>query len=340
MQKPASEDFDFQAIFALTSAPHAILNAEFRVLFANDAYCEKVGQARDDLVGRDILALFPGSDTRQAEVIAIFQQALAGHAAHLPELHYPIGDPAIPAALVSDRWWYLDCVPLPNHPTHGPLILVRLEDITKQINARSRRDEFAAELQHRIGNVLTLVQIIARKTAQSSSHLDGFLRAYENRIRALGKTHAFLSGANWDGMTVRQIIEQQILAENLDRVDAIRIVGPDWRLSVLHAQTFAMAVHELISNAAAFGALSVPDGEVLVSWDAPRDGSYNFVWKESGLTGLTSPTKAGFGTQMINRLLPGQLGGKAISTFEPTGFHYMLIVPEGVAVPVGQPAPE
>ena len=339
MQNPAVEEFDFQAIFALTSAPQAILNAEFKVLLANDAYCEKVGQAREDLIGRDILALFPGSEARQAEVVAIFRQALAGKAAHLPELHHPIDDPANPAAPVSDNWWCLDCVPLPKHTAHGPLVLVRLEDITKQINARSRRDEFAAELQHRIGNVLTLVQIIARKTAQSTGDLVGFLRAYENRIRSLGKTHAFLSGANWDGMTVRQIIEQQILAENLDRVDSIQIVGPEWRLSVLHAQTFAMAVHELISNATAFGALSVPDGKVLVSWDAPRDGSYNFVWKESGLTGLTSPTKAGFGMQMVSRLLPGQLGGKAISTFEPTGFHYMLLVPEDVAVPVGQSMP-
>ncbi len=330
--------FDFQEIFALTTAPHTILDAEFRIRLANDAYCALVGLPEAELIGQDILKLFPESAERQAKVKAAFRQALDGQAAHLPELHYPIVDPEDPDHPATDYWWSLDCVPMSAHATYGPVFLVKLDDITRQVMARMRRDEFAAELQHRIGNALTLVQIIARKTGQNSTDLDSFLRVYESRIRALGKTHAFLSGVNWDGMTVRQIIEQQILAENVDRQASIRIDGPDWRLSVLHAQTFAMAVHELIANATAYGALSVPGGEVVISWDHPRDGSYYFVWKESGLTGLTVPEATGFGSQMIDRLLPGQLGGKAILTFEPTGFHYMLIVPEDVVVPVGQGA--
>ncbi len=335
MHSDTGHGFDFQEIFALTTAPQAILDARFKVLLVNDAYCDMLGVRQSDLVGHELLALFPENEERHALVAAAFRQALAGQAASLPELHYPIADPNRPDAPVQDRWWSLGCVPMPEDPAHGPVFLLQANDITTQVVARQRRDEFAAELPHRIGNVLTLVQIIARKTGQNSADLDAFLRTYENRIRALGKTHAFLSGVNWDGMTVRQIIEQQILAENVDRLGSIRIDGPDWRLSVLHAQTFAMAVHELISNATAYGALSVPGGEVRVSWDHPRDGSYNFIWKESGLTDLTAPEKTGFGMQMVGRLLPGQLGGKAISTFEPTGFHYMLIVPENVAVPVG-----
>ncbi len=332
----ADADFDFQRIFQLTTAPHAVLDADFRILLVNDAYCARVGVGRETLIGAHLLELFPGDEERQALVSNAFLMALSGQVASLKELHYAISDPTDPAAPKQDMWWTLDCIPMQPHPTHGPVFLVRVENVTEEVQARGKRDLFASELQHRIGNVLTLVQIIARKTAQSSDDLTAFRATYESRIRALGKTHAFLSGTNWDGMTVRQVLEQQIQSELIDRVDAIGISGPDWRMSVLHAQTFAMAVHELISNAMEHGALATATGKVEITWDRPQDGSHNFVWKESGVSRLVAPDETGFGMQMLTKLLPGQLGGKAVCAFTPTGFHYMLVVPEDVIVPVGQ----
>jgi len=308
----------------------------FELIFVNDAYCTLLETPAETLLGQSILDLFPGEAEREKMVADVFERALSGEHATIKELHYPIGDPADPTAPVRDMWWSLNCAPLPPDPVHGPIFLVHLEDVTSSVTTRMRRDTYASELQHRIGNVLTLVQIIARKTARTSSDLDDFSRAYEARIKALGKTHAFLSGAHWDGMTVRQIIDQQIQIEGLHRSDAIQIEGPEWRLSVLHAQTFAMAVHELVSNAATHGALAVPGGQIYITWDRPDDGSYNFIWKETGSSGLTAPEKPGFGLQMLDRLLPEQLGGRAVMAFTPTGFHYMLVVPENVSVPVAR----
>lgn len=327
---------DFEQIFMCAPAAQAIINSRFEPIYVNNAYCKLVGVPAETLRGQSILDLFPGDVDHERMIADMFVRALAGEHVSMRELYYPIGDPTNPQASKRDLWWSLDCAPLPPDPVHGPVFLVHLEDVTESVITRNRRDTFASELQHRIGNVLTLVQIIARKTAQTSQNLDDFSRAYENRIRALGKTHAFLSGAHWDGMTVRQIITQQIQAEGVNHPDAIHIEGPEWRLSVLHAQTFALAVHELISNAADHGALTVPGGEIRITWGRPDDGSYNFIWKEAGMKALAPPRKPGFGLQMIDRLLPGQMGGKAVIAFTPTGFHYMLVVPENVSVPVGQ----
>ena len=330
------EDFDFRQIVQLTTAAHAVLDAAFRVVLANDAYCDAVGVSRENLTGANVLELFPADCEHQALVSEAFKTALAGQVASLTELHYAIMDPLTPDMPPRDMWWTLDCIPMRPHPVHGPVFLLRVENVTQEVAARKRRDLFASELQHRIGNVLTLVQIIARKTAQSSADLESFRMSYERRIRALGKTHAFLSGANWDGMTVRQIVEQQIQCEPLERSDAIRISGPEWRMSVLHAQTFAMGVHELIANAADHGALAIPGGAVEITWDRTEDGGHQFIWRESGLHALAEPQETGFGMQMLTRLLPGQLGGLADCTFAPDGFCYRLIVPDTAINPLAR----
>lgn len=319
---------DFKEIFQVTATPLVVYDKDFSVVQANAAFCTTLGTTSDALIGRKILELFPGTPERQALVRQAFAAAIQGRATTLKDLHYAIPDDA---GKLRDRWWTLVCQPLQPDPKHGRLFLVTLDDVTARVRSRQLHDLISAELQHRMGNVLSLVQIIARRTGQNYESQDVFLETFDHRISALGRTHAFLSGKNWDGMTLRQILEQQMLDDLIGPTDAISLDGPDWRLSILHAQSFAMAIHELAMNSVRYGALGRAGGRVSVTWDHSQDGSYRFFWRESGMDGVTSPSTTGFGLQMLSQLLPRQLGGQATYGFRSTGFQYALVVSDGAA---------
>ena len=334
--KRAGQGIDFAQIFQRSPIAQAIVDAQYRVCLANPAFSNSLGVAYNELIGRDLRACFSAAECVQNTLSAALDCALNGDATSLPELCAPIRTHPHLDTSPQDRWWSVDCTPLPQNPQLGPTCLLRLDDITARVTIRQKQDAFGNEVRHRIGNVLSLVQIIARNSAPSTPDLDAFLAGYDSRVRALGKTHSILSGANWNGMTLREVIDGQLDSENIDSAGTITCDGPDWHLSVLHAQTFAMAVHELLSNAQQHGALQAKGGQIDVTWDNTPDGSYSFLWRETGLSGLTVPERTGFGLQMINTILPEQLGGKGVCTFAPQGFQFMLAVPHTVAVPVGQ----
>ncbi len=327
---------DFAKIFDLTTAAYAIINDSYEIQLVNDAYCRAVGRDRDAIIGANVFDLFPETTVRQRQIRTAFDAALNGQSTAIEEIHYPIIDMSSPDDAPTDMWWTVNCTPLDDET---PCFLCQIENVTATVQSRKTRDIFAAELQHRIGNVLNVVQILARKTAKSSRTLDDYLPAFDARITALGKTHAYLSGQNWNGMTLRNILEQHLSGNLISRPDAISLNGPDWHLSVLHAQAFSLAIHELMINSVSHGALGADGGKISVSWDNPSDGSYHFSWLETGLKNLTEPAETGFGLQMLTTLLPGQLGGKAVSMFRPDGFSYTLTVPQNAAVPVGQRRP-
>lgn len=323
-----SSGFDFTEVFQLTAMPLVVYDKDFSVVQANVAFCSTLGIKSEVLIGCKILELFPGTPERESLVRQAFGAAIQGRATTLEELHYAIQDDT---GQLRDRWWTLVCHPLKPDPDLGRLFLVTLDDVTARVRSRQKHDLIAAELQHRMGNVLSLVQVIARRTGQNYLALDTFLETFNRRISALGRTHAFLSGKNWDGMTLREILEQQLSDDLIGPTDAISLNGPDWRLSVLHAQSFAMAIHELAMNSVRYGALGWAGGRVCVTWDHSPDGSYRFCWHEGGMDGVAVPGTTGFGLQMLSQLLPSQLGGTATYDFHPTGFQYALVVPHVAA---------
>ncbi len=166
---------------------------------------------------------------------------------------------------------------------------------------------------------------IARQTARVQSSLDEFMPAFEARIMTLAKTHSLLTGGNWDGMTLDRLIHQQIDAHADKLGDTIFVEGPDLRVTATEAQSISMALHELATNAAKHGALKQDGGRVSIRWSRLAEG-FEFEWIETGLIGITEPTKTGFGTMILTRILPSQLNGEAMREFTPDGFKYRLRV--------------
>jgi two-component sensor histidine kinase len=170
-----------------------------------------------------------------------------------------------------------------------------------------RADETEAtlvrEIQHRSNNLLAVIQTIANRSLSGSSTLAQAKEAFAARLAALARTHEQLTRSNWTGVNLSEIVrlELQPFSERT-LVDGVNVMlGPQ------SAQSFSLAVHELATNAAKYGALSNGSGKVGVSWTITRLGNNNelkFTWQESGGPSVVMPTRNGFGTALVKGAFP------------------------------------
>ena len=183
------------------------------------------------------------------------------------------------------------------------------------------------ELHHRIKNTLATVSAIASQSLRNASSTQQAQHAIEGRLQALGRAHDLLLQARWTGADLRGIVRGA--TEPFDNSDTPRfsIDGPDAQIASGAVIAIAMTLNELCTNTTKFGALSLPQGHVDVSWvvDA-RASRLHFTWKERGGPAVGAPTKQSFGTRLIETL-GRQLKGDVKLTYEPSGFVYSLDVP-------------
>ena len=195
----------------------------------------------------------------------------------------------------------------------------------------SIRNSLSRELNHRVKNTLASVLSILALTRRRATSLDQFADSLEGRIRALSNTHDLLSDADWGTTSMRSVIRTE-LAHMAEEGDTLSIEGPPLDLAPGEALSFGLAVHELATNAAKFGALSVPEGKVEISWDVACDTKSGdevaiVEWRERGGPQVASDRRRGFGTELIERLVPAQLKQKVTLEFETEGVRCVFGVP-------------
>ncbi|HEY0434993.1 MAG TPA: hypothetical protein VGC92_00020 [Phenylobacterium sp.] len=137
-----------------------------------------------------------------------------------------------------------------------------------------------------------------------------------------------MSEARWQGADLRRLVEEELLAFSLGEAARVAIEGPDVALSPAAAQALAMALHELATNAAKYGSLSVPAGRVSVSWTRKGRGALAIRWTESGGPEVARPSRRGLGTAMLARALSGTLGGKSKLDWRTEGLVCELELPD------------
>ncbi len=319
-----TEPPDYRRAYHALSAPCAILDRDFRFVDMNQVYLDTLKANREGLLGKRVLDAFPETGEHQKVLTVAFDKALAGEDASLNEIEYAIADASV-AGGMRHGWWNAHFSPLINAQDDVTHVLLRVSDITDQVKSRELKDAIAGETQHRIGNLMAIVTSIARQSARGQSSLADFLTGFEARIHSLAKTHSLLTGGNWNGMTMDRVIHQQLDAF-ADRMNStVFVEGPDLPIMASDAQSLSMALHELATNAAKHGALSQEGGRLKVSW-AGLEAGFEFEWMETGMTGVTEPTKSGFGTMFLTSILPSQLNGKATREFTPDSYRYRLRV--------------
>lgn len=207
----------------------------------------------------------------------------------------------------------------------------RLASINVQIldvSARKRAEEtqrlLIGELNHRVKNTLASVQAIATQTLRHSTGPSDFAPTFIGRIHALANAHSLLSAATWEGAGLRELIEGQVRIGAVSP-DRLGVTGPELDLAPEPALHLALVLHELVTNAHKYGALSVPQGRADISWRV-ADGTLRLEWIESGGPPVTPPTRRGFGTALIERSLRAE-GGVARSDYAPDGLRWTLDLP-------------
>ncbi len=204
-----------------------------------------------------------------------------------------------------------------------PLYGIRaVRDITGQKRAEEHQRLLINELNHRVKNTLATVQSIASQTLRNAPSSEQARSDLEGRLFALSRAHDVLTRENWEGADLGEIVAQAIAPYRSRGESRFHCQGPGVRLSPQMSLALAMALQELVTNAAKYGALSNLTGEIHVTWLIDRSTSppsLRLRWEERGGPPVGPPTRRGFGSRLIERSLAHDLQGKAIIEFAPAG---------------------
>lgn len=221
----------------------------------------------------------------------------------------------------SVAWMWDRAYPVADGPAGSVRVLGLVEDVTAQRQTEERLRLLAEELDHRTRNVMAVARSLAAQTL-STRQVDREVRdALDARLDAFGAAHGLLARLQHTAVDVRQIAET-ILAPHATSDGRVRIAGPEVGLPPQASVSLALALHELATNAAKHGALSVAGGAVELGWQIEASGGrarMRMLWRESGGPVVTAPTRRGFGSRMIERNLAAALDGSVEVRFEPTG---------------------
>lgn len=274
------------------------------------------GYAPEEIIGKSVTVLMPPE--REDEELGILERIRNGQ--HVD--HYETVRRRKDGSLLN-----ISLTVSPIRDQRGAIVGASkiARDITERIRMEQQRELLMAELSHRVKNTMATVLAISRLSFPREKESDP-VRAFQARILALAATHNRLAESSWEGVSLRGVIEDD-LAPYLDSARGnISIAGPDVQLASRCALSLGMALHELGTNAAKYGALSAPTGNLAIEWHL--DGS-NLVlrWTESGGPAVTPPSRAGFGRLLIEQSLQAELGSKVELAFRPEGLQCIISLP-------------
>jgi PAS domain S-box-containing protein len=297
--------------------PFYVLDANWHLLHVSRAALEIWSRREDKVISRRLLEALPEA-VGSAPLAALEEAMRTREPTRLEAISGVIG-----------RWVEVDIHPLPD----GGLS-VAFRDVHERRLAEERQRLLVAELTHRIKNTLALVLAIAEQTRRTVASPDAFHTVFRDRLTALARAHDALR-RDGGAETSLAMVAREAIAPYGDGQAASRIEagGPEVRLQSATALALGMAFHELGTNAAKHGALSVPGGVVRLSWGAEEEDEggahwHEVLWEEVGGPLIPEPpSKRGFGTRLLERGLAAQIGGTVTLDFAPSGLRCRIRIP-------------
>jgi two-component sensor histidine kinase len=195
-------------------------------------------------------------------------------------------------------------------------------DITERKRAEERQNLLTREVDHRAKNALALAQSIVRLTRGESAK--SYMQAVEGRIGALARVHTILSLSSWQGAEITKLVDEELAPYQVN--DQIVFSGSSVQLQPATAQTLAMALHELVTNSAKYGALSTLTGHLAIHWKVEAE-VLKILWEERDGPPVVEPISRGFGTRSVIASIESQLGGQAEFDWRSEGLICRLSVP-------------
>ena len=303
----------YHALFDDNPSMYFTLDTAGTVLSVNEFGARQLGYAPAELIGQSVLRVVHQEDW----------EAARRHLARCAEERETV----VRTELRKIRrdgsiLWVREAARSVQDPQGQTMVLIVCEDFTDLKRAEEHQNLLVAELDHRVKNVLATVAAVAKDTSEHSSSMVDFVDALNHRIRSMADAHALLSKTHWLGVSLADLVRQE-LAPYAAAGNTI-VEGSDMWLTPAATQTMAMVLHELATNAAKYGAFSVPEGRVSVCWDLRSNGigpQLRLQWCEDGGPAVTTPARPGYGTSVILDLIPYELGGTVKLEYTENGVN-------------------
>ncbi len=310
-ERKRAQEVERRLAAIIASSDDAILSTDLNMNITSwNIGAEKLyGYRADETIGRSVLMLVP--DDRLDEEPAIIREIRAGRKVESYETKRRRRDSSQVDVLLSVS---------PIYDAYGRIVGASkiAHDISARKEAERLQSMLVGELNHRVKNVLATVMAIARQTFGRDEAYRTGVDAFEERLASMSRAHDLLTHANWERAALAAVVEQSLSPYSAER---FKITGPHLQVAPRAVVSISLALHELATNAAKYGALSVPSGQVFLSWwieagDPPR---LRLRWQEAGGPTVVAPSKRGFGSRLIESLLAAELRGKVTIVYDPDG---------------------
>lgn len=312
---------DFRRLFQQAPAFFAVLSGPAHVFtFASDSYAKLVGGR--NVVGLPIHQALP--EVVEQGFVEILDRVYHDDFVHSAEGARVFLD-NVPGGPPEER--FVDFSYNPIRDAAGTItgVFVQGMDRTDSFRATRRQRLLIDELNHRVKNTLATVQSIAAQSLRSTSDVVAAREAFEARILALSKAHTMLSDRQWHDTELGHLVRQELGAFDSDQV---RVAGPAMAINSKATVALALTLHELATNAAKHGALSVAGGRLDVSWREGEGQSLELDWREDGGPLVSEPGRRGFGSRLLNTVVSGELGGQLDLRYEREGLRATIVIPQ------------
>ena len=317
---------DFEQAFSLVPTPMMIMNRELVIQFANAAYLSNTACTLSEIQNRYVFEAFPESDARITLFRSAFELALEGTPNVLTTEPFAI---PVEGGGMREIIWTVTQLPLRNAAGEVEYVMQNAVDITAKHQRDPENRLLMRELEHRVKNSLATVLAITRMSLTDGKSIENAKDELLGRLSAMAEAQSLLVDRSWQGSCVRDVLANALAAfgYTADGSSRILLEGPAANVTAKQMQVLSLAIHELPTNAAKYGALSEDEGRIHVSWtfDKQDDHRFSLKWQEKGGPGVVKPERQGFGTKMLTRILAQDIRGEIELDSAPTGLVCVML---------------
>lgn len=299
-------------------------------LLYNDSYIPFLGNRHPAALGQPINEVWHDI---WDDIRPLIETAMSGESVGLEDLKLIMTRKGYP----EETYWTFSYSPLREGDRVMGILDIALETTDRVTSAReqarteaalreavAQRTLLADELQHRVKNILAMVSGVARQTFRPPATLSSATAEFEARLHALGRAQDLLTQVSWTETDVETVVRNGLANVVPERV---RMGGPKVALPAKPALALSLALHELMTNAMKYGALSTEAGHVSLGWTADPAGTLRFSWSEFGGPPVVPPTHKGFGSRLITSALATEFRGSTDLDYPPDGVRFTLTAP-------------